>query len=146
MNQSTVQEKFAKAEALVREILNSSEKARNDDMELFRLAWAKEGLTLTPEQIKIWSRLTHAETLRRTRQKLQHDGLYKPSKRTKKMRSMYAEAQQIFFHNEKASRYETPVSNEEVTQGLIRLVEFMKQRGITADTLRNTKVGSHETH
>ena len=89
------------AEPLVREILSASEKARNYDMELQRLALEKQGFILTPEQAKIWSRLFNFETIRRTRQDLQHRGLYKASKQTKLKRDLAAEAQQIFFRQER---------------------------------------------
>ena len=128
------------AEPLVREILSASEKARNYDMELQRLALEKQGFILTPEQAKICPRLFNFETVRRTRQDLQHRGLYKANKQTKLKRDMAAEAQQIFFRNEKLANYDTPVSNEEVTKNMIGLIDFMRQRGITAEVLRNTRI------
>jgi len=95
------QEKFRQAKPLVMECLRTSKLARNDDQELIRQVWEKQGFVLTLEQYKFWPKLINGETIRRLRQKLQHDGFYKADKQTKLKRDLAAEAQQIFFRQER---------------------------------------------
>ena len=83
------------------ECLRTSKLARNDDQELIRQVWEKQGFVLTLEQYKLWPELINGETIRRLRQKLQHDGFYKADKQTKLKRDLAAEAQQIFFRQER---------------------------------------------
>lgn len=74
------------SEDLVKGILRDFPETRDSDKKLYIRVFEHEGLYLTPEQQEIFSRLPSLETFRRTRQKLQEQGYYKPSQRVKDMR------------------------------------------------------------
>ena len=68
----------------------------NDDLALMAAIWSREGwyaeLTLT-QNLK---RVSHPETIRRTRQKLQSEGLLKPTEKTMDRRyEDYQEAMEV---------------------------------------------------
>jgi hypothetical protein len=60
----------------VENILRASHAARNSDFELWLVYAAKSGLELSERQISVLRDMPSFETIRRTRQKLQEQGLY----------------------------------------------------------------------
>lgn len=60
----------------VENILKVSQKARNSDLELWLIYAKKSGLSLSKEQEEVLREMPSFETIRRTRQKLQEQGLY----------------------------------------------------------------------
>ena len=60
----------------VRAILRASHAARNYDKELWLIYAQKSGMQLSEAQISVYKSMPSSETIRRTRQKLQMDGLY----------------------------------------------------------------------
>lgn len=59
---------------------------RNNDRLLILNIWRDEGLHLTPEQEQKFMKVSSAETIRRTRQKVQSDGYFLANTRTQAIR------------------------------------------------------------
>ena len=70
---------------IIEKVLSSNEKARNSDNELIIGVLQQLGAFLTPSQQEV-IRSTNLESIRRTRQKLQEKGKYKPSEAVAKTR------------------------------------------------------------
>lgn len=59
---------------------------RDNDRLLCLEIWREEGLILTPEQQRKYLSVSSPETIRRTRQKVQEDGYFRPSERVQTIR------------------------------------------------------------
>ena len=78
-------------EPLVKEVLSEFPVTRGSDWELIFKVWYNQGVFIPVElRQKIMSKCSSFETIRRTRQKIQHDGLYLPDEKTQKMRKQKA--------------------------------------------------------
>jgi len=79
---SKLEEKLRGTETCVRYILAHYPEARNDDKLLMLLYWEIIDHIKIPKEFKIAFRryATHPETIRRMRQKIQHEGDYLPRK------------------------------------------------------------------
>ena len=60
--------------------------ARSSDKELFVIYMQKYGLELTPKQIELFKKMPSLETVRRTRQHIQEQGKYPPTKEVEEAR------------------------------------------------------------
>lgn len=87
---------FNNAEKLVTKILTENPECRNSDKELQIKAWEHQGLYLTPSQKNIFRQTISTETIRRTRQKLQEQGLFQPTTEVKKARQQ----QEMQYHTQ----------------------------------------------
>lgn len=70
----------------VENILKASTKARNSDRELLVIYMQKAGMGLSDKQILVFKGMPSVETIRRTRQMLQEQGKYLPSKEVEEVR------------------------------------------------------------
>ena len=66
------------AESFVRMILKSNPETRGDDKKLILKVWEFQGLKLTPQQKIMFDKVMSPETIRRSRQKIQQIGFYRP--------------------------------------------------------------------
>ncbi len=64
---------------LIKQILANDPITRSDDKELILAVWEAQGLILTPEQKNRFKNAFSAETIRRTRAKLNEQGEFLPS-------------------------------------------------------------------
>lgn len=69
--------KIKQATPIVMKVLENYPKARNSDKELTIRCWEEQGLFLTDEQKARFRACHSTETYRRTRQKIQEQGMYK---------------------------------------------------------------------
>jgi len=69
---------FRNSEALIKDILKDNPDTRGDDIELIIKVWERQGLVLTDGQKYLLRKVYSPETIRRTRQKIQEFGLYRP--------------------------------------------------------------------
>jgi hypothetical protein len=82
-------------EQLVKEMLEKYPETRGNDKKLMLHLWVEEGFILNKDQTKIFLRnCSSPETIRRTRQKIQHDGQLLPDgvtveRRKKKAQEMH---------------------------------------------------------
>lgn len=60
----------------IQAILEHVPATRNSDTELLLIYMQKSGMELTPKQVEIFKNMPSAETIRRTRQKIQQVGKY----------------------------------------------------------------------
>lgn len=65
-----------KTSDIIKNILGADRQARNSDKRLLLRVWERQGLHLTEHQTTKFMEASSAESIRRTRQKLQQDGLY----------------------------------------------------------------------
>lgn len=66
-----------KTSDIIKNILGSDRQARNSDRHLIIKVWERQGLYLLPDQKeKFYHVVASAESIRRTRQKLQEEGKY----------------------------------------------------------------------
>ena len=74
---------------LVEQCLATDKRCRQDDKWLILQVWRRTGLSLTPDQERIFlsKKLPSTETIRRTRQKLQEEGKYLAPKEVQEARS-----------------------------------------------------------
>jgi hypothetical protein len=70
----------------VENILKVSQAARNSDKDLLVIYMQKMGMRLSLEQIAIFRKMPSTETIRRSRQAIQEQGRYLPSKEVEEMR------------------------------------------------------------
>ena len=89
-------------ELIVKDVLTSMPETRGDDKELILQIWKSQGLVLTIEQISKIKRCSSPETIRRIRQKIQHDGLLRPpekvwkARKEKEMHDKFAKPRKTF--------------------------------------------------
>lgn len=74
----------------VEKVLSIDHKARNSDRRLILEVWKQSGFELSEEQEAKFFDLPQAESIRRTRQKLQEEGLYLADKQVKRERDRKA--------------------------------------------------------
>lgn len=72
--------------ARIHKKLGDSVALRSNDRLLCLEIWRDEGLILSPEQQRKFLRVSAPETIRRTRQKVQEDGYFRPSERVQTIR------------------------------------------------------------
>ena len=77
-----------KAELLVRQILAQFPETRSDDKELIIRAWEAQGLILSFYQKQKLRTIFSNETIRRSRQKIQEEGLFPPDEKTRRGRKL----------------------------------------------------------
>lgn len=79
--------------SLVEAVLRDQERPRANDKLLQLLVWKRQGLILAQEQEKLFlsEQIADPETIRRTRQKLNEQGRYLPSKEVQEARKELAE-------------------------------------------------------
>lgn len=66
-----------KTSDIIKNILGTDRQARNSDRHLILKVWERQGLYLLPDQKeKFYHDVASAESIRRTRQKLQEEGKY----------------------------------------------------------------------
>lgn len=65
-----------KTSDIIKSVLTSDRQARNSDRRLLLKVWERQGLVLSEYQKAQFMSVASAESIRRTRQKLQEDGLY----------------------------------------------------------------------
>lgn len=70
----------------VKQILSENKLARDSDKELIREYFKRKGLHLSPEQDRIFFSIS-TETVRRSRQQLQSEGIYPPTEQVKRVRA-----------------------------------------------------------
>ena len=79
-------------EPLVKTYLRDYSETRKSDRELMIRIWEQEGLKLDLYQKNCFlTKCSSPETIRRTRQKIQHDGFYLPDEKTQKLRKQKAQ-------------------------------------------------------
>ena len=84
-----------KADLLVRQILSQFPETRNDDKELIIRAWEAQGLILSFYQKQKLRTIFSNETIRRSRQKIQEEGLFPPDEKTRRGRRLKQEKMRI---------------------------------------------------
>lgn len=82
---------FKASEKFIALILKDNEKAREDDRELILAVWEKQGLRLTEQQKYMFRKVMSPETIRRSRQKIQEFGFYRPDPAKYEQRQLLAE-------------------------------------------------------
>ena len=98
---------YKNAEHTIREVLRIYPETRNDDRELILKVWEVEGLELTPIQKQFFLKVMPAETIRRTRQKIQESGELKADDSVAHNRHIRADATRKHFRDDrKPCRYE----------------------------------------
>ena len=73
------EDRFIKSEQLVAKVLKEFPETRDDDIELIRRVWEKQGFKIPSELLPYLHKVIHPETITRARRKIQADGLYKSS-------------------------------------------------------------------
>jgi len=71
---------------LVERILELKPEARDDDRLLMLYVWQIQGLHFSEGQLKAFKKASSPESIRRTRQKLQEEGKFKPSEEVEEKR------------------------------------------------------------
>jgi len=87
------------AEKQVLTALSLYPKTRNDDFELIFSIWEDNGVILTPEQKQGIRNCPPPETIRRTRQKIQEQGMYQADDKTRNRRKKLAQQHTEFHRN-----------------------------------------------
>lgn len=75
----SISSQIKNAEALVKMILRDNPETRGDDLKLLLKVWEFQGLKFNEKQKYMFTRVMNPETIRRTRQKIQELGLYRPT-------------------------------------------------------------------
>lgn len=75
---------------LTERVLAKYPETRGDDIELHLRAWEEQGFILNYYQKAAFKKLFSTETIRRSRQELQHNGKYWPSENTRRYRALKA--------------------------------------------------------
>ncbi len=89
------------AENLIKGILKDYPDTRSDDKELILRAWEAQGLVLSPEQEETFKKCISTETIRRTRQKIQEEGQYRPEDKVFQKRQKLEQETRQFFREQK---------------------------------------------
>ncbi len=92
------------AENLVKQILAECPETRSNDKELIIKVWEAQGLYLSDEQLEIFKKCFSTETIRRTRQKLQEEGLYPATENIQNKRRKLEQQTRDFFVSNKSTR------------------------------------------
>ncbi len=99
----SLKEKFKKAEDIVMHCLKKYPKTRSSDRELLRRVWEVQGYKLPKKTLHLYFMVMSPETCRRSRQKIQAMGLFRPDEKTRQKRLDYAEDHRL--HHKKTGRY-----------------------------------------
>jgi hypothetical protein len=76
----------------VERVLSLKPETRDNDKLLMLYVWQIEGLNLSENQLKKWKEVSSPESIRRMRQKMQEDGMYRASEKVEEQRyQMYVE-------------------------------------------------------
>jgi len=93
---------FKNAEQLVARVLKKYPEARSNDRELIRLVWELQGFRIPKKLLSFYYRVLSPETIRRTRQKLQSQGLFLPEPKKVAERSLFAMEMRDYFRKKNA--------------------------------------------
>jgi len=88
---------FKNAEQLVARVLKEYPEARSNDRELIRLVWELQGFRIPRKLLPFYYRVLSPESIRRTRQKLQAQGLFLPEAEKVAKRSLFAMEMRNYF-------------------------------------------------
>ena len=91
---------FKNAEQLVAKVLKEYPEARSNDRELIRLVWELQGFRIPRKLLPFYYRVLSPESIRRTRQKLQAQGLFLPEAEKVAKRSLFAMEMRNYFRRE----------------------------------------------
>lgn len=80
-------EEIKNVKETVRKVLTYNIQSRSDDKVLMIDVWEHEGLFLSPAQKLSFMKCSHPESIRRTRQKFQEEGLYPATPEVKEARA-----------------------------------------------------------
>jgi len=92
---------FRNAEQLVAKVLRDFPETRSNDRELIRLVWELQGFRLPKKLLPLYYQILSPESIRRTRQKLQAQGLFLPEAEKVAKRSLFAMEMRNYFRREK---------------------------------------------
>jgi hypothetical protein len=92
---------YKTAERLVNSVLRDYPDTRRNDKELMIKIWEVQGLKLTDEQKFLFGKCLPAETIRRSRQKIQEMGAYRPEKPVYEQRKLLDDEISSFMASKK---------------------------------------------
>lgn len=97
----TFREKFEKAEQLVAYCLKNYPECRENDRTLMLKVWSLQGFRFPKNLVNFFYKVYSPETIRRSRQQIQSEGLYLPDPQKVAERSLFCMEERQYFRKEK---------------------------------------------